>query len=528
MKNLKQGLSSVVSGRNFSPTVITAMIIAIFVIANTLVYVGYSLLTAGNSTVEAEDLSITDAAKDLFTSAKSAGKKITVTFCMSESELSTHETGNYVYRTAKEFVNKYPDFIELRYANIFTLKYDDTGEGFNAEQYKSIPRKDAEGEVILDSEGNPVVDEYAINRGSVIFECTTFDGSGNVVRKNTRVLTGSDAFVDFFTLDGQGYVNSYNGEEIFTAMSGWVIADEHKTAYFTMGHGEVPSTNFYNTLLCAGFYIDDLNLRRENVPEDAALVIISNPKSDFERSSEGSSVVGELDRLNDYKKRGGSFYVVVDPIAKKLSNLEEFVADFGISFRESDEGERLMIKDLDRAIGTDGFTLVTNYAKTPLAENVYSKIAEYGGNVIIKDAAALNCDDAKGAKPLLVSSESATLEAGGQSMDNSGSYTVAAYSERYNESAEPAKMFFVPSVYLTADDAMVTNGYSNKDFIYSLFDVFYGAENMPYGTKSVLQASTMLENLTLGASLVYTAVLMAIPAVLAVLGTVIIIRRKNR
>ncbi len=504
------------------------MIIAIFVIANTLVYVGYSILTAGSSTVEAEDLSITDAAKELFSSAEASGKKVTVTFCMSESDLSTHDTGNYVYRTAKEFEKKYPDFIDLRYANIFTLRYDDTGESFNAEQYKSIVRKNAEGEIILGSDGEPVVDEYAINRASVIFECETSDSVGNVVRKNTRVLTGSDAFVDFFTLDGSGYVNSYNGEEIFTAMSAWVIADEHKTAYFTMGHGEVPSTNFYKTLLCAGYYIDELNLRHENVPEDAALVIISNPKSDFERASEDSGVVSELDRLNDYKERGGAFYVVVDPVAKKLSNLSEFVRDFGISFREGEDGERLMIKDLDRAIGTDGFTLVTEYAETPLAENLYAKISEYGGNVIIRDAAALACDESKGARPLLTSSSSATLESGGETQDTEGSYTVVAYSERYNPTSEPAKMFFVPSVYLTADDAMVTNGYSNKDFLYSLFDVFYGAENMPYGTNSVLQASTMLENLTLGASLIYTAALLAIPAVLAAVGTVIIIRRKNR
>ncbi len=526
MKDFKKSLSSVVKGRNFSPTLITAMIVLIFAVANTLIYVGYSLLMANDTTVISDDLSITDSAKPLFDSAKTLGKKVTVTFCMSESEIQKHDTGSYVYRTAKEFVKKYPDFIEIKYANIFTYRYDD-GTEFKPEEYLKVPRKDESG----------TVDEYSLNKTSVIFERTQTDSAGNVVTdalgnvvKNIKVVTGANEFSDFFTVDGEGYINSYNGEEVFSAMAGWVIADEHKTVYFTMGHGETPSVNFYNTLVCAGYYIEELNLRHNNVPEDAAFVIISNPKSDFERASENSGVVGELDRLNAYKERGGAFYVIVDPLSKKLKNLEEFVADFGISFRVSEDGDRLMIKDLDRAIGTDGFTLVTNYAQSPVAKDAYEKISALGGNVIIRDVAALICDETKGARPLLTSSASAVLEVGGETVDTVGTYTAVAYSERYTESekADNAKMIFIPSVYLTADDAMVTNGYSNKDFIYSLFDVFYGAENMPYGTNSVLQASTMLENLTLGASLVYTSVLLAIPVAITLVGAVIIIRRKNR
>lgn len=528
MINFKQGINAFVKGRNFSPTVVTAMIIAIFVVANALIYVLYSYAMVGSSTVEQEDLSITDAAKETFDKALAEGKKLTVTFCMREADLKVHETGSFVYRTAKAFEEKYPDFIDIKYVNIFTLMYDGTGELFNAEKYTKVERKDGNGEPALDNEGNPIIDEYVLTRASVIFECETRDAQGNSVRNNIRVVTGTSAFIDFFTVDDSKYVTSYNGEEIFTAVSNWVIADEHKSAYFTIGHGEVPSLNFYNALLCAGYYIGEINLRKQSVPEDAALVIISNPKSDFERAADGSGIISEIDRLEDYRDRGGAFYVVMDPLARSLPRLEEFAFDFGISLRENEEGERLMVKDLDNAIGIDGFTMVTEYADTPLATEIYDNIKEYEGNVILSNVSALQCDEARGARPLLVSSASAVLESEGETVNDEGSYVVAAYSERYNESSESAKMFFIPSVYLTATDAMITNGYSNKDFIYSLFDVFYGAENLPYGTNVVLQQSTMLENLTLGTSIVYTSILMAIPAILAVVGTVTIIRRKNR
>ena len=159
---------------------------------------------------------------------------------------------------------------------------------------------------------------------------------------------------------------------------------------------------------------------------------------------------------------------------------------------------------------------------------MYDTVDEYGGSVIISQVAALDCDSAKGAAPLLVSSPSAVLEASGSTVNEDGGYALAAYSERYNEAGEDARMFFVPSVYLTATDAMITNGYSNKDFLYSLFDVFYGADDLPYGTNVVVQASTMLENLTLGTSIIYTAILLALPVALAAVGLVTIIRRKNR
>ena len=83
-------------------------------------------------------------------------------------------------------------------------------------------------------------------------------------------------------------------------------------------------------------------------------------------------------------------------------------------------------------------------------------------------------------------------------------------------------------IYLAVSDSLVTNGYSNKDFIYSIFDEFYGAENMPYGCNFVVYSSQTLENLTMGAARLYTILVMAIPAAIAIVGAVVIVRRKNR
>ncbi len=532
MMNFKKAVTRVVRSRNFSPSVMTAIIVAAVIFANAFIYMLYVYTRPSATVAEKEDLSISDAVKEDFDNAAAQGKHLTITFCMSEADIQNHSEGKFVRETVMNYADKYSDFISIRYANIFTLEYDDaSGEKFSPEKYQKVARKDASGEILLDKSGNPIYDEYKISRSSVIFECETFDQSGNLLRSNIRVVSGSSAFVDFFTLDANSYVTSYNGEEVFAAMAFWVINDQHETVYFTTGHGEVPSTNFYYSLLYAGYYIDEINLRKESVPEDAAFVIISNPKTDFEKAA-NDNYVSELMRLKEYSDNGGAFYVILDPLAKSLPRLEEFVSEeFGISVKTNDDGERLMVKDLNQSVNTQGFTgftLLADYADNSVAQSIKNKIDGFGGSVIINDAAALECNESLGARPLLTSSASASLVAGGENEGEDGPHTVIACSEKKVNFDRSAKMIFISSVYLAASDAMVSNNYANKDFLYALYDEFYDGPDMPYGIDCVEMQEERLENLTLGTSILYTCMLLAIPVVLAAVGTVTIIRRKNR
>ena len=129
---------------------------------------------------------------------------------------------------------------------------------------------------------------------------------------------------------------------------------------------------------------------------------------------------------------------------------------------------------------------------------------------------------------MLVSSSSAELESGGKTVSSSGNYVVAAYSETATDSGDTSRIFVVPSIYFAASDALTATNYSNKDFVYSLFEDFYGAEGMPYGCKVVTINVGLLENLTMGTARVYTALILAVPALLALAGTVTVVKRKNR
>ena len=85
----------------------------------------------------------------------------------------------------------------------------------------------------------------------------------------------------------------------------------------------------------------------------------------------------------------------------------------------------------------------------------------------------------------------------------------------------------MPSVYLAVSDALVTNGYSNKEFVFALIEELYDHEGAPYGCKSVGYNTSILENLTIGTAISYTVFFMSIPVLIAIVGFVIAIRRKN-
>lgn len=527
MKNMKQRFSGFLGGRNFASAVFVAIVIAAVVLVNVICTTLTEALGLYIYPQQMPDFTISDTFSEVFAEAEERGESITVTFCMEEEDLKLHSTGSYVYETAKKFKEKYGDFITLRYINLVTM-YD--GDGNDVSEELKIYEKDMRGV------------KQSVAKSTVIFR------SGD----NYKVLTDYTSgvgFVDFFTLDSEGYVTSYRGEEVFASMMNWVLVDDHGVAYFTVGHGETANQPLYTALTCAGYYVDTINLRDRRILSDSSsgeakklsvsemmekldeadLILISNPTSDFERAAEGSGVTAELDLLDYYAEGGGSFFVTVDPYSPeaKMKNFFGFLRDFGIEMFDYEDGDRVVrqtVQDLSNGLPTDSFTLVTEFGEDEKAQQMKNLLGD--SRVILRDVSPLKLSGK--AVPLLVTSEDSKCYAGGEVTDTSGGYAVAAYSEMLSQTGKTAELFFIPSVYLTATDAMVTNGYGNKDFVYALFDVLYGMDDMPYGTNSIVYDDTVLENLTMGTAKGITAVLLAIPCVIAIAGAVVLIRRKNR
>lgn len=514
MNDFKRKVGAFLGSDGCASATVTALVICVVMVFNAMLFAATELFGWSFSYKTELDYSLSGNTDELFEEAISDGKKVKISFCMAEDEVKIHTTGSEVYKTVKSFAERYDGFIELDYINIITRRNKD-GDLVNLSKYQT-PQTELEEE-------NSEEIKTPIYRTSVIFECGD----------NYRVLTDatSTGFAYFYSLDSNRNIIAYNGEEVTASMVSWVIADEHKKAYITTRHGEQADPSFFNMLSSAGYVIGEVDLRENKVPDDADLLIISNPKSDFEAARPGIKTYAEIDRLRAYAHRGGSIFVSLDPHVKKLSVLEGFLKEHGITFssteNENAPSTRNIVKDLRNAIPTDRFTFVADYADSPLADSISDKTAKYGsGKVLLKLVAALELSG--NAKPLLLSSSSSQLESNGRTVSSTGNYVVAAYSETSNSNGKTARVFVMPTIYAAVADSLTSNNYSNKDFLYALFENFYGADGMPYGCKSVFYDSQILENLTMGTAGVYTAIIMFIPVAIAAVGAVVLIKRKNR
>lgn len=490
----------VADGR-FSPA-ITAVLLAILIAANGIVYAltNYFGLYIYPSSVR--DMEISDTSAPLFEQMAKEDRKVEILFCMAEEDLKYHDTGAFVHYTATQLAERHSDVISIEYMNLLT-KRDSQGKNRSAlmDDYKKAL---SEGEVLRDT--------------SVVFTYTTATG-----REYYRVLTDNTSigFASFFMLDESGNAVAYNGEEILSAMSVLSTEDAPKLAYFTQYHGEVVDISLTTLLICAGYDIRVLNLRDAEVPEDCDLLVISAPQTDFEKAAEGSGVRTEIERLSTYVENGGHLFVTLHSYLKNpLKNFDAFLQAHGISVIQAD-GLTGIVKDSVSSIPTDAYTLVSSYVEGELKQIVGDRAPDRGG-VVLTETAALSLSGK--AKPLLVSSASAVLEADGKVIDRAGGYALAAMADVDGG----GDIVVVPSVYLTATDAMTSNTYSNRAFVYGLIEMLYEGEDLPYGCRAVNLMTDMLENLTSRAARVYTVIIFLIPAALAAGGFIFLRRRRNR
>lgn len=417
---------------------------------------------------------------------------VTILFCDEEENLLADKISALAYNTALQLAEKL-DFLTVETVNIYL-------HPSKVEPYRTS----------LDAEGNTVTS--AITTDSIIF--TSAKGHS------------LETLSTFFVLNDQQVITSYIGEERMISSIGRVLREEKVKAAYTATHGEnfadLPA--FYTLLHGAGYDITTVDLN-EDIPADISLIVIANPLYDFNRAAAGSGAVSELDRLEAFVKRGGCLLVSLDPYAKgDLTRLRAFLAECGL--RATDE----IIKDRENSITSDEFTLLTEFADTPSASSVKSRINSFSeGNPITRESSRILLSAVEGytAEAILCSSSTARLYRSGEMVDDGGSYAVLARS-LYTENEEGGSVILSSGAYFTANDALNSATYLNRSVLFSLLKEA-GAPTVPLGTTVLMMNSTLLEGLTMQTARLYTVLLVVLlPLVLGAVGVFVLMRRKFR
>lgn len=443
--------------------------------------------------------------------------EVTIVFLREESDMVSDSVSSAVYQTAKALEERH-DFINLEFVNFYTHRYYDDESGqekvFPIDRYK----KDMRGE-----------DISGLSEWAIIFIVGDADSTTGAYH-----VLPSTSYSSLFSFDSEGTIYAYNGEEVLASMICWVLADEHPVAYITVGHGETIDPAFTNMLTCAGYYLDLIDLSKKEVPEDAGVLVISNPISDFEYSVDGS-VRTEIDRLNDYiDDRGGDVYISIDSsLGRKLPAFETFLEERGFILAAREQGgiySREVVKDPANATSTDGYRFIVEYADNVISSDIRRAVTESGVDtkIEVKSMGRIIIPEGSTAVPVLVASSSAETYAGGVKCDSEGGYAVCAINDLPSAGNTRSRIFLCYGSYLTSSAAMVTNSYSNKDFMFSLMSYGFGAPISPIGCADLVFVSETLTGFTMSNARAFTAIILAIPAVIGVVGAVIVIRRKHR
>ena len=108
MNKFTQMLAKGVKSRGTSSAVTTAIVLALVVFVNIIIYTLSSVFPLYVYSPEEMDFSISEATDALFGDAINGAREVTVTFCSYEDTVESHDTGSFVLDTARQFAERYP------------------------------------------------------------------------------------------------------------------------------------------------------------------------------------------------------------------------------------------------------------------------------------------------------------------------------------------------------------------------------------------------------------------------------------
>lgn len=338
------------------------------------------------------------------------------------------------------FLAEKDDISDLRIAEL-AEEYSRRYSGHVTVEYKDINRDTAFVQKYKDETQTNITINHLIVQG---------EHHARVLSFNSFYLTDESNNYEVF---------AFQGELRITSAILQAAIETAPLAVFTTGHGEtidsLITTDFladYNgtdiaslasdvglvsLLVDAGYEIDTVDLSTEEIPEDARLLIISEPKYDFLGfNSEDPNAVSEIDKIVDFVNAHNTLYVSLNDSTPELPNLSEYLEEKGISYQSN-----VQVFDMDNSIvGTNGLKLlgkIGNFVSSstlgyrltedlptssrlvfPNAVKMTADTAVYGTEAVITTHASATAEGKSEVYPLLAINCQASIEGNAYLYDN--------------------------------------------------------------------------------------------------------------
>ncbi len=347
------------------------------------------------------------------------------------------------------------------------------------------------------------------------------------------------ALQSFFTTEpDDGTVWAYSGERKFVSAILQLTSSELPIVYFTSEHGESigdSAAALFNLFAENGFDVRTINLAKEEIDEDARIVIINNPRFDFigaEADDESSNEIRKLDRFLD---KFGCLMVFADPDhADRLNNLSEFLEEWGVGFTPD-----TVIRDTEHSISTDGLSVVAKYDTTTLGSSIYKDltynldtlpktISRYSMPIRILWEEGGSVSGSRDVSTILTTYDTAeTIYDGAVTDEGTFNLLTLSRESRIINNEEYYSFVVVSGSSAFADSKyLLSNAYANSDILTSTMKAT-GREKVLADIEFKVFDDTTLDITTAQANDWTVAMTVVFPVIAAVTGLVIWVRRKH-
>ncbi|MBQ9806409.1 MAG: Gldg family protein [Clostridia bacterium] len=428
----------------------------------------------------------------------------------------------------------------------------------------------------IDVWDNPsAVDAYRANAYSQIYPSYVIVSSGSEFRLYTR-----DAFY-LYTSSDSTEPYAYSGEKTFVKGIMAVTRAEAPICALTVNHGEPFATEegrakyseFLKIIEGAGYDLVYLDLEKEEIPENCRLIITFDPQKDFVAGFQTNGV-SESSKLDDYLRKSYAYMVFADADTPKLTNLEEYLEEWGIVFNRYESGMPYAVIDPASALNPeDGKAILAQYETEGAGGAITKDMRQYSTppKIVFGNALSISYSHSYEQTYVLADEEQetgafiygdynrnmihrsiydvfrTTNQATASAVDANGEQVLLTDSPfrlmtitQEEQVVSEGMGFTNASMYSHvcafgsvdfADNKILSSGaFGNSDVLLSLLRTV-GKEVVPVGLdfKVLYDGEIDAEYMEAGTAVTYTVILIAIPAAaISVTGTVVLVKRKFR
>lgn len=477
-------------------TAITVIVIAVVVLVNVVVNLMSDRVNMSIDLTENGVFEISQETKDYISTVN---EKVNIV-CMSD-EL-TFQTATYIYyKQAYEVLKKYTIFndnITLTFVNM--IEDPTYAERYN-EKYK--------GEI---SAYNIVVESD----------------------KRIKVLTIEDLYnteINYATFS-QEVVSSKAEQELTSAIMYVTDPDPLEAVVFNSETAGSSYDNVMNLLISNGYDVSEINPQLDAIPEDTDLVVINAPLNDYD-----DDVINKLyDFLDNGGQLGKNLVYIADFSQKTTSNIDDFLAEWGIKVEQGVVGDQ----DSSNLLGQSLYMIRNN-----IAENDYSvNVSQIGLPVIDYQARPLSIlfetKDTRSTVPLLQTKATAfvmtdeirqQITDGNEPDIKSAVQTTMALGRKYIFDDSNRQVFsnvLVIGSSETLDETFTaTTYYNNAEYFLSILNTMTGKNTGISIVAKDLKSTTFdIDQGTVNKYFIIFIVI--IPVVVLAAGIVVFIRRRTK